>query len=55
MVDFERGIYDENYLVDGFQTLLNNGMADKLQGNYRHTADALIAAGACTRPSHSRM
>jgi len=48
---YESGeIDDEQTIVDGFQCLINNGLAWSLQGSYGRTAAALINGGYC-RPA----
>lgn len=47
IIDFEGGELSEDRLVDGFQHLIDNGMAWQLQGCYGRTAQSLIDAGLC--------
>jgi len=44
---FENGELDETALAEGFQILIDSGMAWRLQGFYGRTAKALIDAGLC--------
>ena len=46
---YESGeIESEEYLIRGFQALIDSGQAWSLQGHYGRTARALIEAGHCT-------
>ena len=47
IMDFEGGEISEERLIEGFQHLIDNGMAWNLQGFYGRTATALIEAGHC--------
>lgn len=49
VIDYEGGDLDEQEIIEGFQELINNGMAWSLQGHYGRTATALIEEGYCTR------
>ena len=46
---YEAGeIESEDEMVEGFQSLIDSGVAWQLQGHYGRTAAALIEAGLCT-------
>lgn len=45
--DFESGVLDEEQVVEGFQHLIDSGLAWALQGSYGRTAASLIEAGLC--------
>lgn len=45
IVAFEQGELNEAQIVELFQTLVNTGLAWKLQGFYGRTASAMINAG----------
>lgn len=49
ILDFESGDISDEYLIEGFQHLIDTGQAWTLQGFYGRTAQALIDAGHCTR------
>lgn len=46
---YEGGELDDEQLVEGFQKLIDSGLAWQLQGCYGRTAVALIEAGYCHR------
>lgn len=48
MMAWEAGELDEDETVQLFQSLVDSGMAWRLQGTYGRTAAALIEAGAVT-------
>lgn len=48
IMDYEGGTLNEEAAIEGFQHLIDNGMAWTLQGHYGRTATALIEAGYCT-------
>jgi len=48
IVAYESGELDEQDTIDLFQSLIDSGMAWKLQGHYGRTAADLIEAGLCT-------
>lgn len=50
IIAYESGECTEEEVVEGFQHLINNGLAWTLQGSYGRTAMSLINAGYCTRP-----
>lgn len=45
---FEAGMLDEEEVIDGFQYLIDTGLAWQLQGSYGRTAMDLVRAGYCT-------
>lgn len=49
IMDYEGGELDDEGVIEGFQQLINNGMAWSLQGHYGRMATALIEAGHCTQ------
>lgn len=49
VIDYEGGDLGEQEIIEGFQELINNGMAWSLQGHYGRTATALIEEGYCKR------
>ena len=51
IIAYENGELTEDEVVDGFQQLINSGLAFQLQGHYQRTAHALIDAGYCSFPN----
>ena len=49
IIRFEQGELDDAELIALFQTLVDNGLAWKLQGSYGRTAKRLIDAGVVTQ------
>lgn len=47
LIDFESGELNDEAIIKGFQYLIDNGLAWKLQGMYGRMAKALIDAGHC--------
>ena len=45
IIAYEAGELDEPDILEGFQHLVNSGLAWKLQGHYGRTAARLIEAG----------
>lgn len=54
MIEFEGGVLTEDEVIDGFQFLVDTGMARQLQGSYGRMAEALIEAGYVT-PAESEV
>lgn len=52
---YEGGDLDDDAMIDGFQHLVDSGLAWQLQGHYGRTAAALIEAGKVTDPRARRM
>lgn len=50
-MDYEGGSLSEEEVIEGFQELINSGLAWQLQGSYGRQAKALIESGDCTRPT----
>ena len=46
-MDFEDGTLDREEIIDGFQHLIDSGLAWQLQGHYGRMAARLIEAGHC--------
>lgn len=49
-MDYEGGDISEDEMIDGFQELVNSGLAWQLQGHYGRMAAALIEAGLIRDP-----
>jgi hypothetical protein len=49
IIEFENGELSEDAIIELFQTLVDNGLAWKLQGFYGRTAQQLIDLGMVTR------
>lgn len=50
IMDYEAGeLESDQELIEGFQHLIDSGMAWQLQGHYGRMAQALIEAGYCHR------
>ncbi len=47
IMDFEGGEISDEKMIEGFQHLIDTGMAWSLQGSYGRTATALIEQGHC--------
>jgi len=45
---YESGEATKEEIIEGFQHLIDNGMAWRLQGHYGRTAQHLIDEGHCT-------
>lgn len=50
IMDYESGELDDDSIIEGFQHLINSGLAWQLQGSYGRAAARLIEAGLCHRP-----
>lgn len=50
IINYESGLLDEEQVAEGFQELINSGLAWQLQGHYGRTAYQLIASGDCELP-----
>jgi hypothetical protein len=48
-LDWETGDLPEDEIREGFQHLINSGLAWQLQGCYGRFANSLIDAGLCNR------
>jgi hypothetical protein len=48
IIAYEGGELDEEQVIEGFQHLIDNGLAWSLQGCYGRMAKQLIEAGHCT-------
>ncbi|MCI0564674.1 MAG: hypothetical protein MN733_39910, partial [Nitrososphaera sp.] len=48
LIAYEEGLLDEIDIIDLFQSLIDSGLIDHLQGHYGRTAARLIADGSCT-------
>lgn len=48
IMDYEGGELSEAEIIEGFQHLVDSGLAWQLQGHYGRTAQALINAGYVT-------
>jgi hypothetical protein len=51
---FENGQCDEDEMVEGMQSLIDNRTIVGLQGYYQRLAEQLIADGRCHRPGQCR-
>lgn len=47
VIDYETGELDHEQIVEGFQHLIDSGLAWQLQGSYGRGAAALIEQGYC--------
>lgn len=47
IMDYEAGLLDEAQIIEGFQHLIDSGLAWSLQGSYGRMAEALIENGYC--------
>lgn len=48
IMDFENGDLTDDQIINGFQQLINSGLAWSLQGSYGRMAKQLIDSGYCT-------
>lgn len=55
IMQYEGGDLDDAGMIDGFQHLVDSGLAWQLQGHYGRTAAALIEAGKITDPRNRRV
>ena len=51
IIAYEAGELEESEIIEGFQKLIDSGLAWQLQGSYGRMAAALIEAGLCHRRS----
>ena len=51
---YEDGQLDDEQVVEGFQFLIDSGLAWSLQGSYGRTAVALMQGGHC-QDTHGRL
>jgi len=49
VVNYEEGNLSDEEVVEGFQYLIDSGLAWRLQGHYGRMAEALIESGQCTK------
>jgi hypothetical protein len=47
---FEQGELDDEEIFELFQSMINSGLAYRLQGSYGRTAEMLIRLGQCHDP-----
>lgn len=47
IIAYEQGDLNQEQMIELFQSLINTGLAFKLQGHYGRTAKALLRAGIC--------
>jgi hypothetical protein len=47
---FEAGELEDPEIFEMFQSMINSGLAYRLQGSYGRTAEALISSGDCHDP-----
>lgn len=50
IMDYEAGVLETDSIIEGFQHLIDTGMAWTLQGSYGRTAARLIEENLCTPP-----
>jgi len=53
IMDYEAGELDHGEIVDGFQTMIDDGSVWQLQGSYGRMARDLLEAGLCHRRQDS--
>jgi hypothetical protein len=53
IIDFESGECSDERVIEGFQHLIDTGMAWTLQGAYGRMAKGLIEQGLCHRKGRS--
>lgn len=51
ILEYEGGDLEEDEIIEGFQYLVDTGLAWQLQGHYGRTAEALIQQGLVTAPN----
>lgn len=54
LMNYEEGRLGKEAIVDGFQHLIDSGLAWTLQGHYGRTAHHLITEGLCTPVSSKK-
>lgn len=54
IIAYEAGEVTQEQMIEGFQALIDSGLAWQLQGHYGRAAMALIKDGECTLPTRRK-